>query len=180
MLREYSKSNTIELPINKGFSNLKRGRNLKRKSLMTLCQNRVISKFKRAPMLLQNQGSFPLLQIKIGIFLQFSSRSSQQPLTSNQSSNTSNHTSNLEISNYDSRLSFITFRVVKFFGDRIRWVLLYFFIIKSHTDNCTHIYTNQYKLIICYTILCLYDLSFTNFVCTEGLIWYSFRWIVHL
>ena len=152
MLREYSKSNTIELPINKGFSNLKRGRNLKRKSLMTLCQNRVLSKFKRAPMLLQNQGSFPLLQIKVGIFLQFSSRSSQQPSTSNQSSNTSNHTSNLETSKYDSRSSFIAFQVIKFFGDRIRGVLLYSFTVKRHIKDCTHIYTNQYKLIICYTI----------------------------
>ena len=29
---------------------------------------------------------------------------------------------------------------------------LYSSIIKSHTKDCTHIYTNQYKLIICYTI----------------------------
>ena len=122
-------------------------------------------------MLLQNQGSFPLLQIKVGIFLQFSSRSSQQPLTSNQSSNTSNHTSNLEISNYDSRLSFIAFWVVKFFGDQMRGVLLYFFIVKSHTDNCTHIYTNQYKLITCYTISWPCDLSFLQILYVQRVLY---------
>ena len=44
--------------------------------------------------------------------------------------------------------SFITLRIVKLLGDRIRGVLLYSFIVKSHTEDCTHIYKNQYKLII--------------------------------
>ena len=153
MLRENFKSNTIEFPINRNFSyEKKEDINLERKPLLTLPKQRVISKSKRAPLLLQNQGSFPLLQIKVGIFLQFSSRSSQRPLTSNQSSNTSNHTSNLETFKYDSRSSFIAFQVIKFLGDRIRGVLLYSFTVKSHIKDCTHIYTNQYKLIICYTI----------------------------
>ena len=55
MLRENSKLNTIELPINRGFTYEEKGRNLERKTLLTLCQNRVISKSKRAPLLSQNQ-----------------------------------------------------------------------------------------------------------------------------
>ena len=117
-----------------------------------LSKQRVISKSKRAPLLSQKSSSFLLPQIKVGIFLQFKSRSSQQPSTSNQNSDTSNHTSNLETSKYKSRSSFIALQIVKFFGDRIIGVLLYSFIVKSHTEDCTHIYTNQYKLIICYTI----------------------------
>ena len=117
-----------------------------------LSKQRVISKSKRAPLLPQKSSSFLLPQIKVGIFLQFKSRSSQQPSTSNQNSDTSNHTSNLETSKYNSRSSFIALQIVKFFGDRIIGVLLYYFIVKSHTGDCTHIYTNQYKLIIFYTI----------------------------
>ena len=117
-----------------------------------LSKQRVISKSKRAPLLSQKSSSFLLPQIKVEIFLQFKSRSSQQSSTSNQNSNTFNHTSNLETSKYNSRSSFIAFQIVKFFGDRIIGVLLYSFIVKSHTGDCTHIYINQYKLIICYTI----------------------------
>ena len=143
MLREYSKSNAIELPINKGLLNVKKKKKLREKNPTdSLPKQRVISKSKRAPLLLQNQGSFPLLQIKVGIFLQFSSRSSQRPLTSNQSSNTSNHTSNLETLRHDSRSSFIALRIVKFLRDRIRGVLLYSFTVKSYTEDRTHIYTN--------------------------------------
>ena len=43
---------------------------------------------------------------------------------------------------------------------------LYHFIVKSHTKDCTLVYTNHYKLIIYYTISWPYELSFTNFVCT--------------
>ena len=36
MLRENSKLNTIELPINRGFTYEEKGRNLERKTLLTL------------------------------------------------------------------------------------------------------------------------------------------------
>ena len=132
---------------------MRKWRNLERKNpTNTLPKQRVISKSKRAPLLPQNQGLFLLLQIKARSFLQFSSRSNQRPSTTNQKSNISNHTSNSETSKYDSRSSFIALWIIKFLGDQIRGVLLYSFIVKSHTEDCTHIYTNQYKLIICYTI----------------------------
>ena len=124
---------------------MRKGRNLERKTLLTLYQNRVISKSKKPPLLPQNQGSFLLLQIKVEIFLQLSSRSSQQPSTSNQNSRTSNHPSNLETSKYDSRTSFIALQIVKLLGDQIKGVLLYSFIVKSYTEDCTHLYTNQYN-----------------------------------
>ena len=111
----------------------------------TLPKQRVISKSKRAPLLSQNQGSFLILRIKVGIFLQFSSRSSQRPSTPNQNSNTSNHTSNLETSKYNSRSSFITLQIIKFLGDQIKRVLLYSFIVKSHIENCTHIQGRNYS-----------------------------------
>ena len=132
---------------------MRKWRNLERKNpTNTLPKQRVISKSKRAPLLPQNQGSFLLLQIKARSFLQFSSRSNQRPSTTNQNSNISNHKSNSETSKYNSRSSFIALWIIKFLGDQIRGVLLYSFIVKSHTEDCTHIYTNQYKLIICYTI----------------------------
>ena len=120
--------------------------------------------------------SFLLLQIKVArdfpsILFEI------KPTALNFKSNASNHTSNLETSRHDSRSSFIALRIVKFLGDRIRGVLLYSFIVKSHIEDCTHIYTNQYKLIICYTISWSCDSSFTNFVCTityllhEVLLW---------
>ena len=119
-------------------------------------------------MLPQNQGSFLLLQIKARSFLQFSSRSNQRPSTTNQNSNISNHKSNSETSKYNSRSSFIALWIIKFLGDWIRGVLLYSFIVKSHTEDCTHIYTNQYKLIICYTISWPCDSSFMKIVCIDG------------
>ena len=80
MLRENSKSNAIKLPVNRGFLYEKMGdRNLERKTLLTLCQNRVISKSKRASLLPKKPSSFLLFKIKLGIFLQFKSRSSQRP-----------------------------------------------------------------------------------------------------
>ena len=86
MLRENSKLNTIELSINRGFLYEKKGEKLGEKNPIDTLSNRVISKSKRVPLLPQNQSSFLLLQIKVGIFLQFSSRSSQQPSTQNQNS----------------------------------------------------------------------------------------------
>ena len=146
MLRKNSKLKTIKSPINRGFSYKKREKKLREKnSTDTLPKYRVISKSKIAPLLPQDRGSFLLLKIKVEIFLQLSSRSSQRPSTSNQNSSTSNRTSNQETSKYDSISSFIALQIVKLLRDQIRRVLPYSFIIKSHTEDCTHIYTNQYK-----------------------------------
>ena len=81
MLRENSKSNAIELPINRSFSyEKKEDRNLERKTLLTLCQNRESSLSpKEQPCSLKNQAHSYIFQIKVGIFLQFKLRSSQRP-----------------------------------------------------------------------------------------------------
>ena len=78
----------------------------------------------------------------------------------------------LETSKHDSRSSFIapSNRKVSMRSNQMN--LLYYFIIEIHTEDCTHIYTNQYKLIICYIISWLNDLSFTKIVCI--VIFFSF------
>ena len=43
--------------------------------------------------------------------------------------------------------NFIALQVVKFFGDRIRVVLLYSLTIKSHTKDCTHTHTHTYNML---------------------------------
>ena len=69
MLRENSKSNAIELPINGGFSyeekKKKEERNLERKTLLTLCQNRESSLSpKEQPCSLKNQAHSYFLKSK--------------------------------------------------------------------------------------------------------------------
>ena len=81
----------------------------------------------------------------------------------NFKSNTFNHTSNLETSRHNLKSSFIVPSDRKVSQRSNQRSSLYSFIIKSYTKDCTHIYTNEHKLIICYTILWLYDLSFTKF-----------------
>ena len=68
MLRENSKLNTIELPINRGFSYEKKGEHLERENTTdTLPKYRVISKVHKN--FIVHQGLFLLLQIKVGILL---------------------------------------------------------------------------------------------------------------
>ena len=58
MLRENSKLNTIELPINRGFS-YEKGRTLREKTLPTLCQNRESSlKFTRISLFIKAYSYF--------------------------------------------------------------------------------------------------------------------------
>ena len=65
MLRENSKLNTIELPINRGFSYEKKRilrekkRILNEKTPLTLCQNREVSlKFTRIPLFIKTYSYF--------------------------------------------------------------------------------------------------------------------------
>ena len=67
-------------------------------------------------------------------------------------SSTFNYPFNLETSKLDSRSSFIAFSDCNVSWKSNQRNLLYSFNVKIHTKDCTHIYTNQYKLIICYTI----------------------------
>ena len=147
MLRENSKLNTIELPINKGFSYEKRGGHLEKKTL-TFCQNRESSlKFTRIPLFIKAYSYF--FKSKWGFFFNLVRDQANGPRIK---SNTFNYSFNLETSNHDSRSSFLASS-----DHNVSWRsnqrnLLYSFIVKIHTEDCTHIYTNQYKLIICYTI----------------------------
>ena len=147
MLRENSKLNTIELPINRGFSYEKR-RRLREKILLTLCQNREsFLKFIRIPLFIKAYSYF--FKSKWGFSFNLVRDQANGPRIK---SSTFNYSFNLETSKHDSRLSFIAS------SDRnVSWRsnqrnLLYSFIVKIHTEDCTHIYTYQYKLIICYTI----------------------------
>ena len=162
MLRENSKLNTIELPINRGFSYEKR-RRLREKILLTLCQNREsFLKFIRIPLFIKAYSYF--FKSKWGFSFNLVRDQANGPRIK---SSTFNYSFNLETSKHDSRLSFIAS------SDRnVSWRsnqrnLLYSFIVKIHTEDCTHIYTYQYKLIICYTISWSCDSSFAKIVCTN-------------
>ena len=140
MLRENSKLNMIELPINRGFSYEKR-RTLREKTLPTLCQNRKSSlKFTRISLFIKAYSYF--FKSKWGFSFNLVWDQASGP---HIKSSTFNYSFNLETSKHDSRLSFIAS------SDRnISWRsnqrnLLYYFIVKIHTEDCTHIYTNQYN-----------------------------------
>ena len=102
MLRENSKLNTIELPINRGFS-YEKGRTFREKTLPTLYPNRESSlKFTRI-----------LLFIKAYSYFFKSKWGSSFNLVQDQANDPSikssmvNYSFNLETSNHDSRSSFI-------------------------------------------------------------------------
>ena len=137
MLRENFKLNTIELPINRDFLDEKM-RTLREKTLPTLCQNRESSlKFTRIPLFIKAHSYF--LKSKWGFSLNLVRDQANSP---HIKSSTFNYSFNLETSNHDSRLSFIAY------SDRnVSWRsnqrnLLYSFIVKIHSEDYTHIYTN--------------------------------------
>ena len=140
MLRENSKLNTIELPINRGFSYEKKGRTLREKTLPSLCQNRESSlKFTRIPLFIKAYSYF--FKSKWGFSFNLVRDQANGPRIK---SSTFNYSFILETSNHDSRSSFIAH------SDRnVSWRsnqrnLLYSFIVKIHTENCTHIYIYIY------------------------------------
>ena len=134
MLRENSKLNTIELPINRDFLDEKR-RTLKEKTLPSLCQNRESSlKFTRIPLFVKAYSYF--FKSKWWFSLNLVRDQANNP-------HIKSSTFNLETSNHDSRSSFIAPS-----DHNVSWRsnqrnLLYSFIVKIHTENCTH--THIYK-----------------------------------
>ena len=87
MLRENSKLNTIELPINRGFSYEKRGERLERKTLLTLCQNRESPlKFTRIPLFIKAYSYF--FKSKWGFSFNLVRDQANGPHTSNQAHST--------------------------------------------------------------------------------------------
>ena len=142
MLRENSKLNTIELPINRGFSYEKIRRTFREKALLTLCQNRESSlKFTRIPLFIKAYSYFFKSKWGFSFNLVWDQANGLRIKSS-----TFNYSFILETSNHDSRSSFIIL------SDRnVSWRsnqrnLLYSFIVKIHTENCTHIYTNQIQI----------------------------------
>ena len=153
---------TIELPINKGFSYEKRGGHLEKKTLPILCQNKESSlKFTRIPLFIKAYSYF--FKSKWGFSFNLVRDQANGPCIK---SNTFNYSFNLETSNHESRSSFLapSDRNVSWRSNQRN--LLSSFIVKIYTEDCTHIYINQYKLIICYTISWSCDSSFTKIVCT--------------
>ena len=141
MLRENSKLNTIELPINRGFSYEKRRRTFREKTLLTLCQNRESSlKFTRIPLFIKAYSYF--FKSKWGFSFNLVRDQANSP---RNKSSTFNYSFNLETSNHDSRSCFIAplDRNVSWRSNQKN--LLYSFIVKIHTENCTHIYIYIHK-----------------------------------
>ena len=144
----------------------KGGRTLREKTLLTLCQNRESSlKFIRIPLFIKAYSYF--FKSKWGFSFNLVR---DQANGHHIKSSTFNYSFNLETSKHDSRSSFITSsnRNVSWRSNQRN--LLYSFIVKIHTENCTHIYIYiytqiKYKLIICYTISWSCDLSSTKIVC---------------
>ena len=135
MLRENSKLNTIELPINRGFS-YEKERTLREKTLPTLCQNRESSlKFTRISLFIKAYSYF--FKSKWGFSFNLVRDQANGPCIK---SSTFNYSFNLETSNHDSRSSFIapSNRNISWRSNQRN--LLYSFIVKIHTENCTHIY----------------------------------------
>ena len=144
MLRENSKLNTIELPINRGILIWEKGRTLRENTLLTLCQNRESTlKFTRIPLFIKAYSYF--FKSKWGFSFNLVRDQANGP---HIKSSTFNYSFNLETSKHDSRSSFIAS------SDRnVSWRsnqrnLLYSFIVKIHTEDYTHIYTNTNWLFV--------------------------------
>ena len=127
---------------------MRRGRTLREKTQLTLCQNRESSlKFTRMSLFIKAYSYF--FKSKWGFSFNLFLNQTNGPRIK---SSTFNYSFNLEISKHDSRSSFIAPLDRKVSWKSNQRNLLYSFIVKIHTEDCTYIYTNQYKLIICYTI----------------------------
>ena len=127
------------MPINRGFSYEKMRRTFREKTLLTLCQNRESSlKFTRIPLFIKAYSYF--FKSKWGFSFNLVRDQANGPRIK---SSTFNYSFNLETSNHDSRSSFIAPS-----DHNVSWRsnqrnLLYSFIVKIHTENCTH--THIYK-----------------------------------
>ena len=104
---------------------------IREKTLLTLCQKKELSKFKRALLLPQNQGLFLLLQIKVRIFLRVPFDSIQDwansPWYQFKYIQLGDIKAKLEIKLHSSS-------DCKFYWRSNQRSLLYFFIVKSHTE----------------------------------------------
>ena len=129
MLRGNSELNTIDLPINRGFSYEKRHRHLKEKTLLTLCQNKKSSrKFTRIPLFIK--AYFYFFKSKWRFSFNLVRDQANGPRIE---SSMFNYSFDLETSKHDSRLSFIAPLDCKVYWRLNQRNLLYSFIVKIHT-----------------------------------------------
>ena len=123
---------------------MRKWRTLKEKTLPTLCQNRESSlKFTRIPLFIKAYSYF--FKSKWGFSFNLVRDQANDPRIK---SSTFNYSFNLETSNHDSRSRFIAPS-----NRNVSWRLnqrnlLYSFIVKIHTEDCTHIYTNTNWLFV--------------------------------
>ena len=121
---------------------MRKGQTLRKKTLLTLCQNRESSlKFTRIPLFTKACSYF--FKSKWGFSFNLVRDQANDPRIK---SSTFNYSFNVETSKHDSRSSFITplDRNVSWRSNQRN--LLYSFIIKIHTKDCTHIYINQIQV----------------------------------
>ena len=163
----------IELPINRGFSYEKKEKTQrkKKKTLLTLYQNRdfsyekaentqrknttdtlpkqrVISKFTRSPLFIKAYSYF--FKSKWGFSFNLVRDQANGPRIK---SSTFDYSFNLETSHHDSRSSFIPplDRNVSWRSNQRN--LLYSFIVKIQTEDCTHIYQIQVDYLLRYFVI---------------------------
>ena len=137
------------------------GQTLREKTLLTLYQYRKSSpKFTRIPLFIKTYSYF--FKSKWGFFFNLVQEQANDPRIK---SSTFNYSFNLETLKHDSRSSFIAPLDHKVSWRSNQRNLLYSFIVKIHTKDCTHIYTNHIE--DCHTIFWSCDLSFTKIVCTN-------------
>ena len=121
---------------------MRKRRTPREKTLPTLCQNRKSSlKFIRISLFIKAYSYF--FKSKGGFSFNLVRDQTNGPRIK---SNTFNYSFNLEISKHESRSSFIapSDRNVSWRSNQRN--LLYSFIVKIHTEDCTHIYTNQIQI----------------------------------
>ena len=121
---------------------MRKGRTLREKTLLTLCQIRESSlKFTRIPLFIKAYSYF--FKSKWGFCFNLVRDQANGPRIK---SSTFSYSFNLETSKHDSRSSLIAS-----LDHNVSWRLnqmnlLYYFIVKIHTEDCTHIYINQIQV----------------------------------
>ena len=120
----------------------KRENTQREKTLLTLCQNRESSlRFTRISLFIKVYSYF--FKSKWGFSFNLVRDQANSPRIK---SSTFSYSFNLETSKHDSRSSFIAPSDCNVSWRSNKRNLLYSFIIKIHTENCTHIHTNQIQV----------------------------------
>ena len=128
---------------------MRKGRILKEKTLLTLYQNRESSlKFIRISLFIKAYSYF--FKSKWGFSFNLVRDQANGPRIK---SSTFNYSFNLETSKHNSRSSFITPLDRKVSWRSNQRNLLYSFIVKIHTEDCTHIIQIQIDYLLHYFVI---------------------------